>query len=611
MHRTRALLPLLFLFLLGCPTADDDDTAANDDDTSVDDDDAVNDDDTADDDAANDDDSSDDDDATSDDDDATSDDDDATPFTVSGSTLADAGLCPAVDTSTPPAPGPFTTVTDASLFGTGTVNDVVLGALDDASAIAPAPQAGSVSYGFDLDVESFDLYVPPDYDGSEAYGLLVHIDAGNNGSVRGSWTDVLDEEKLIWVGGDGIGNSVNVDLRMGKATMGAYRALELFNIDLSRVYATGNSGGARSAHVASFLHPSLYTAALPLCGAGWFHEVEQSYETQEPGSHYEFWGSYFYPAVGPQPFGDWLASYLPRQAFLTSFDDFREGDIQNVYHHGATVDGFPTRLLEVAGGHCATSADHARDGLAWIQSPDFSVVDDGLNDGDLATSPAGHGLVDAGPEAIERASETELGLWLRPEPSAPAHVIARDRVQWLDPAGAVISAEVRPDPIDGLAGARATVGVWAWNDAVAVDDLAGTGSGGPAVLVWAEDAGTPQLVVGLRGTDGSLTEALRGDLFDWDNTSSLSVEINVWSEELQVRTNHHVDNATTASWARLLDDQRILRVRWSEVPAELAPAAAWDEGGIVVLSAESLGDAVPPVRFGDLVVRDATGTLCP
>ena len=464
----------LLLLLLGCPAGpapDDDDVTQNDDDATVDDDDAVGDDD--------------------------ADDDDATPITTYGSTLAEAGLCPAEATLDPPAPGPFTAATGASPFGTGTQNDVILGALEDPSALVQAPQSGSVSYTFDLDVETFDLYVPPAYDGSEPYGLLVHIDAGDNGGVRGSWTEVLDEQKLIWVGGDGIGNAHNVDLRMGKATMGGYRALELFHVDRARVFATGTSGGARSAHVASFLHPDLYKAAVPVCGAGWFHAVEQAYETQDPDAHYEFWGDWFYPDVGSQDFGAWLAGFSPRQALLTSFDDFREGDIRNIYHHGAAPDGFAVRLLERGGGHCDTDASHARDGLAWVQSPDFAVVGDGLTDGDLGTSTGpGHGLVDGGAPELERASESAAGLLLHATADQPGLVLARDRVAWNDPAGAVISVELRPDAAVGLAGQRATLGLREWDPTVAVADLAGLEGDGAALLVSAEQPlDRPQLAI--------------------------------------------------------------------------------------------------------------------
>jgi hypothetical protein len=57
----------------------------------------------------------------------------------------------------------------------------------------------------------------------------------------------------------------------------------------------------------------------------------------------------------------------------------------------------------------------------------------------------------------------------------------------------------------------------------------------------------------------------------------------------------------------VLDDRRVVRVRFDEAP-EFAPD--WSDGGVLSFAGTS-GDAAAPFHVSDLVVRDATGYLCP
>ena len=79
--------------------------------------------------------------------------------TVSGSTLGKAGLCGFGSPGTPPEGGPYTGVAEASPFGTGSVPQAVLGALEDPDALTPAPNPDAVDTSLDLDSEAFDLYI--------------------------------------------------------------------------------------------------------------------------------------------------------------------------------------------------------------------------------------------------------------------------------------------------------------------------------------------------------------------------------------------------------------------------------------------------------------------
>ena len=393
-------------------------------------------------------------------------------------------------------------VSGASPFGTGRQNGS-LGAIEDPDAIVVSAQPGAVDRSLDLDTEEYELYIPPNYDGSEPYGLLVHIDAGNGGDVRNSWIEVLDEQKVIWVGPRQAGNSVNVDIRIGKGLLGAHRALELFNIDTNRVYGTGTSGGGRSGTMMTLLHPQLFTGAMPVCGSAWYREVEQAYETQEPDSHYEFWDAWFFPDVEGQPYGEWLAPFDQRFALLTSYDDFREGDLQNIYHHGMRPDGYSARLIEGEGGHCATDATQARDGLAWLDSPGFEV--------DVSDALVGDGVL-----------------------------LARQRTQWNSGAGTVVNATLT----------EGSVGLWPYAADTQVADLGGQG----LQVTWTEETLTLSL------DDAVLfTSAL-------DVGGPVDVELTWWAHELQLRTNAHFVDPQHET-GKVFDDQRVFQLKGLEVEA--------------------------------------------
>ena len=50
---------------------------------------------------------------------------------------------------------------------------------------------------------------------------------------------------------------------------------------------------------------------------------------------------------------------------MTSFGDFREGDIMNIYHNGMVPHDIKARFLEIEGNHCSTRGAHFRDAISF------------------------------------------------------------------------------------------------------------------------------------------------------------------------------------------------------------------------------------------------------
>jgi hypothetical protein len=108
---------------------------------------------------------------------------------------------------------------------------------------------------FDLSVEQYRAYVPPKYDGSEAYGLVVWINAGKTGRIpREPWIHVLDDHKLIWIGADDTGNERALSSRIRLAVDGMFNMTKKYKIDPNRIYVAGMSGGGRVSSMIAILY---------------------------------------------------------------------------------------------------------------------------------------------------------------------------------------------------------------------------------------------------------------------------------------------------------------------------------------------------------------------
>ena len=120
---------------------------------------------------------------------------------------------------------------------------------------------------YDLSKTYFDVYVPGDYDGSVAYGLVVWVSPGGGGTVPDEgWRGVLDRRKLIWVGPALAGNDAVWPVRVGKALDAVANIKSLYRIDDTRVYATGLSGGGRAASMLGIGFPDVFAGGCYIAG---------------------------------------------------------------------------------------------------------------------------------------------------------------------------------------------------------------------------------------------------------------------------------------------------------------------------------------------------------
>jgi len=394
-----------------------------------------------------------------------------------------------------------------------------------------------------LDNYNYNIYIPPGYDGTKAYGLITFINAGNTGSIWSQWQPVLDQKNIILIAGNGIGNSVFVPDRMGVALAGAYALSQSLNIDTNRIYTSGNSGGGRTASVLMYLYPEFFKAMIPNCGSAYLRQVAQDYETHQPNSNYE----YLYQFTPTEL--EYVRNYNRRVSLLTAYNDFREGDLMNIYHNGNEPDGFEAKLLDIPGNHCATTSQHFLDGLNFIEHPHLALAVDSFQ----ANSPIkGSGYLLKGAQIN---SSLSLGDTL-------SNVRLLDPLRWNDQFGAVMRLEFSLNSASSSENEYLNLGLYDLADSSFYQQIPNPDGQdlSPYFLIrYITDSIQPQVIVLYNNPRKGFQQdtIFRARFVDWDNGDRQRLKIHAWNNEWRIEFGAHFDVPITLGQnVKLLDDDR-------------------------------------------------------
>ena len=113
------------------------------------------------------------------------------------------------------------------------------------------------------DPQSAVLYVPAAYDGSETYGVYVHISPSDGGQKPSrDWQAVFDKLKLICVSPNKTSNNVTMLRRvvLGLDALATVKAKYKTNPD--RIYVGGLSGGGHMAMLSEMMYPEIYQGVI-------------------------------------------------------------------------------------------------------------------------------------------------------------------------------------------------------------------------------------------------------------------------------------------------------------------------------------------------------------
>ncbi len=134
---------------------------------------------------------------------------------------------------------------------------------------------------------SWQVYVPPSYDPADPPGLLVYISPIQSGRVPKNWERVLDSRNLIWVSANRSGNQVHVQRRALYAVLAPSLIGNDYEIDRSRIYLTGLSGGGKMASMVAVDHAHVFKGAVYNCGVEFWDKTPPRLE-QVKANRYVF-----------------------------------------------------------------------------------------------------------------------------------------------------------------------------------------------------------------------------------------------------------------------------------------------------------------------------------
>ena len=218
------------------------------------------------------------------------------------------------------------------------------------------PQAAD--YQLKLEDEKFYLCVPPNYRGTEPFGLLVFIHAADEMGLPPDWKPLLAKRKLLYIAPQRVGNGHFNNRRVGMAIVAICKMMETYRIDPKRVYVTGLSGGARIACLTAFIHPNLVSGVLPMCGAEFPGVVPKKLATRDDP----------YGAFQGDPKLVEKAKANVGFALISGPKDFRHGNILDIYNGGYAPQKYRAKVFDVPGmGHEMAPARVLDMALDWLE----------------------------------------------------------------------------------------------------------------------------------------------------------------------------------------------------------------------------------------------------
>jgi len=224
---------------------------------------------------------------------------------------------------------------------------------------------------YDLAKETFSVYVPPAYDGSEAYGLFVFVSPSESGRVMGRWEEVLAKRKLVWIGADGAGNFAQLWRRMGLVLDAAHNMSKRYKIDENRVYLGGFSGGGRTSSRMGVVWADVFDGAMPMGGCDFYKTV-----TLPSSPELQWRGKYLAP---PRNLLN-EAKKRSRYVILVGAEDYNREQAREILRQGFLRDGFlHAHYLEMPDtGHSPPSAEWFERGIELLDAPlEAGALEDG------------------------------------------------------------------------------------------------------------------------------------------------------------------------------------------------------------------------------------------
>ena len=184
---------------------------------------------------------------------------------------------------------------------------------------------------YEIEDESFEIYVPEDYDPSTPYGLIVWISPVPVGAVgRAETQAILSRHRMIWIGANDAGNERKSWYRYALALDAVHNMKQAYRLDEERIYIAGYSGGGRIASEMAVLLPDVFRGGFYIVGCNYFRALPVP---DRPGAS---WPVYY---SAPPADRLALAKQRSRHVFLTGSRDFNRAQTK-LTNRTFLADGF-------------------------------------------------------------------------------------------------------------------------------------------------------------------------------------------------------------------------------------------------------------------------------
>ncbi|MBT4863751.1 MAG: hypothetical protein HON53_01345 [Planctomycetaceae bacterium] len=116
--------------------------------------------------------------------------------------------------------------------------------------------------------QSYELFVPADYNAKRAYPVILFVSPGGRGTGYRNWQAVCEKQKVIFASPHGAGNNCPPRQRVRIIFDVLDDIRRKYNTDVDRCYIGGFSGGGRTACAIAFALPEYFGGVIPVCAAG-------------------------------------------------------------------------------------------------------------------------------------------------------------------------------------------------------------------------------------------------------------------------------------------------------------------------------------------------------
>lgn len=229
-----------------------------------------------------------------------------------------------------------------------------------------APQPKHKSPGLDYDwavsIESFIVARPWDYNPQKKYGLLVFMSPADKGvEPPKDWLEILRDKDLLYIAAENNGNTVSDIRRQGLGVVSTLLMQKKYNIDPSRIFVAGMSGGARTANAMVYRHPEIYKGLVAICGACFIRDVPLNKATHERDVPYTV-------ILDESIIKEDVVKKNVRFALITGTKDFRYGHVLDIFNGGYQPSGYQAKFFDVPDmGHSLCSGPILKDALDYIE----------------------------------------------------------------------------------------------------------------------------------------------------------------------------------------------------------------------------------------------------